>query len=179
MKTFTYRKSIRVINWGCTFDSLLELKYALSIQQDYAYLREHIPIFYDPRTRQPTDYIRDNIRRYTPDFLIRHKRTNEAILVEIKPRAFEQNEQLAMRKEIADNYIRWRKFDWSFKVVFDDEIRLTNSQLLQFDQCVKNIDRSRSKFYLKKLNDRFDCSRPSLLHTAPTNKLIQFVMFGP
>lgn len=178
MKTFIYGKSYRIINWGYAFDSLLELKFALSIQEEYHYLREHIPIFYDPRTRMPTNYIRDNIRRYTPDFLIRHKESKQATLVEIKPRAFDDEKQLSHRKEVAENYIRWRKFDWTFKVIYDDEILLTEAQLHLVEQCVKDRKRSAYKFHLQHLNNRFDNSKPSLLKGAPTNKLIRFVMFG-
>ena len=80
---FQYGHAKKIINWGNVFDSLLELKYAISIEKEYEFLRAHIPVYYDPRTRRPTDYIRDNIRRYTPDFLIRHKISNEAFWVEI------------------------------------------------------------------------------------------------
>lgn len=178
MKAFVYKKATRIINWGYSFDSLLELKYALSIQTDYYYLREHIPIFYDPRSRQPTNYIRDHIRRYTPDFLIRHKRTNEATLVEIKPRAFEQCKQLSLRREVAENYIRWRKFDWSYKVIFDDQIELTGSQKEQFHLCTNDMLRSQRKFELNKLNQMFNQNPSSLIHKSPSSKLIQLVMFG-
>lgn len=178
MKSFTYGKSLRVINWGCGFDSVLELKFALSIQQDYEYLRSHIPIYYDPRTRMPTNYIRDNIRRYTPDFLIRHKQTNQATLVEIQPRAFEHHDQLILRKEVAENYIRWRKFDWVFRVIYDDEIHLTASQRQEVQQCIDKRGRSKSKFRLQQLNNRYDQSQRSLFTKAPSNSIVQFVMFG-
>lgn len=99
LKPFKYGVSHKIIYWGCVFDSLLELKYAISIQKEYEFLRSHIPIYYDPVTKKPTDYIRQNIRRYTPDFLIRHKITSEAFLIEIKPRAFAGDSQLLMRKK--------------------------------------------------------------------------------
>jgi len=178
MQTFNYRPSIKIINWGCNFDSLLELKYAISIQKDYEYLRSHIPIYYDPRTKIPTHYIRDNIRRYTPDFLIRHKITKQAFLVEIKPRAFETNEQLLFRKEVAENYIRWKRYDWKFKVVFNDEIKLSKDEYIQFLKCLKLIPLSDRKRLFKELNDKFDSSRPSLFTIAPSNRKIHFVMFG-
>jgi len=178
MKSFTYRRSYKIIYWGCAFDSILELKYALSIQKDYEFLRSHIPIFFNPRDKKPTDYIRENIRRYTPDFLVRHKVTKEAFLVEIKPRAFGDNEQLILRREVAENYIRWKKYDWSFKVVFDDEITLTADEQAQFGECCKLIPQSERRLWFKELNDRFDRSHPSLFTGAPSNRRIQFVMFG-
>jgi len=179
MKTCNYnRPSISIINWGCEFDSMLELKYAISIKKDYEYLRSHIPIYYDPRTKFPTNYIRDNIRRYTPDFLIRHKISKEAFLVEIKPRAFETNDQLLLRREVAENYIRWKRYDWKFKVVFDDEIKLSQDEYAHFLQCRKLIPLSERKRLFKEFNDKFDSSKPSLFTTVPSNRKIHFVMFG-
>ena len=93
MKEFVYQQSKRITSWGCCFDSILELKYAVSIKNDYEFLRSHIPIFYDPRTKMPTNYIREHIRRYTADFLIRHKTTGKAYLIEVKPRQFEKEQQ--------------------------------------------------------------------------------------
>ena len=178
MKTFNYKRSFRVINWGCAFDSMLELKYAISVQKDYEYLRSHIPIYYDPKTRVPTFYIRGNIRRYTPDFLIRHKMTKQAFLVEIKPRAFQGNEQLAIRKEVAENYIRLKQYDWKFKIVYSDEIKLSADEQARFTKCFKLIPGSERKFLFKELNDRYDQSQPSLFRSAPSTRLIHFVMFG-
>jgi hypothetical protein len=95
---------------------------------DYEILRERVAIYYHPDTLQPTDYIRTCHRRYTPDFLVRHKQTGQAFLVEIKPRAFEEEPQLPVLKQIAENYIRWKKYDWQYKVIFDDEIVLDKEQ---------------------------------------------------
>ena len=178
MKTFNYRPSVKIINWGCDFDSLLELKYAISIRGEYESLRSHIPIYYDPRTKMPTNYIRDNIRRYTPDFLIRHKVTKKAFLVEIKPRAFEHNEQLMLRKSVAENYIRWKNYDWAYKVVFDDEIRLAPREYAQFLKVCEMMDISDKKRLFQALNDQFDDSRRSLFTCAPSTRKIHFVMFG-
>jgi hypothetical protein len=157
---------------------MLELKYAISVQKDYEFLRSHIPIYYDPKTKLPTFYIRGNIRRYTPDFLVRHKVTREAFLVEIKPRAFEGNEQLSVRREVAENYIRLKQYDWKFKVVYSDEIKLSADEHALFLKCFKLIPGSEKKFMFKELNDRFDQSRPSLFSSPPSSRQIHFVMFG-
>lgn len=177
METFTYRKSQKIINWGCSFDSILELKFALSIKDNFEFLRSFIPIFYDPKTKMPTNYIRDHIRRYTPDFLIRNKFTKEAYLVEVKPRAFEKEDQLIIRKEVAENYIRIRNYDWKFKVIFCDEICLNENQRAEFHDCCKRIPLSNKNLWFKELNDKFDSSRTSLFN-VPSNKKVRFVMFG-
>jgi len=178
MNSFTYSYSRKLINWGMSFDSLLELKYVFSIRKEYEFLRSYIPIFYDPRTRLPTNYIRDNIRRYTPDFLIRHKVTKQAFLIETKPREYQHQEQLVLRKEVAENYIRLRKYDWTFKVVFDDEVILTEDEQVQFDQWRKLIPSTNFKKYLQRLNDRYDRTQSSVFKSPPSNRLVQFVMFG-
>ena len=169
MKPFTYKRSLKVIVWGATFDSVLELKYALAIRDEYEFLRAHIPIYYDPRTNLPTNYIRENIRRYTPDFLIRHKITREAFLIELKPRAFEENEQLVLRKKIAENYIRWKSYDWSYKVVYDDEITLKPEQRLQLETFRLQFGVSYAKLKFKEMNDRFDHSQRALITKPPSN----------
>ena len=104
MKKFAYRKAHKIVNWGCAFDSLTELKFAISIMEEYEFLRERVTIYYHPGTKKPTDYIREFTRHYTPDFLVRNKETGEALLVEIKPRAFEHDPQLPLRKVVAENY---------------------------------------------------------------------------
>jgi hypothetical protein len=179
MKKFLYKPSYKIIHWGSTFDSILELKYAIWIQDQYEFLRSMIPIYYDPKTRKPTNYIRDNIRRYTPDFLVRHKVTGEAFWVEIKPRAFEGNEQLALRKEVAENYINLKKYDWKFKVVYDDEIHLAPSQWIEFNYFRKMRHQSARLLAFQDMNDRFDIGKPNFFSKAPCNKIIQYVMFGP
>ena len=178
MKQFKYGRSHKIIYWGCIFDSLLELKYALSIQNEFDFLRSHIPVYYDPSTRRPTDYIRDNIRRYTPDFLIRHKITKEAYWIEIKPRAYSNSAELTLRKDVAENYIKWKGYDWIYKVVYDDEIILTLDQVVQFNECCSLIKKSARKIGFEKYNKRFDRSAPSFTSTVPDNSRIRFVMFG-
>jgi hypothetical protein len=177
-KPFKYGKSHKIIYWGCSFDSLLELKFALSVQSEYEFLRSNIIVYFDPKTKCPTDYIRANIRRYTPDFLIRHKETNKAFWIEIKPRAFSDHAQLALRKEVAERYIQWKGYDWEYKVVYDDEIKLTLDQLVQFNECCVLIPKSARKIWFEKYNKRFDRSTPSLFFKAPENSRIRFVMYG-
>lgn len=176
--SFKYGKSHKVIGWGWAFDSLLELKYAVSIMEEYEFIRGRLSIYYHPGTRMPTNYIKDFNRRYTPDFLIRHKETGNAFLIEIKPRGFMNNPQLALRKEVAENYIRWKNYDWQYKVVFDDEIILNAEQLEEYEQCCRFKNKSARKIWFAEYNNKFDRSAPNLISKAPSNRTIQFVMFG-
>ena len=175
---FKYGKSHKIVNWGCAFDSLTELKYAISILEEYEFLRAGVSIYFHPGTRKPTDYIREYHRRYTPDFLIRHKTTGEAFLVEIKPRAFINDPQLALRKEVAENYIAWKKYDWKYKVVFGDEIILSSDQAEEFERCCKLKSKSSWKIWFQEYNRRFDRSSPNFISTVPSNSSVEFVMVG-
>ena len=175
---FRYGKSYKIINWGCAFDSLTEVKFAVSIRDEYEFLRSRISIYYHPGTRMPTDYIRTFHRRYTPDFLIRHKETGKAFLVEVKPRGFENHPQLLLRKEVAENYIRWKNYDWKFKVIFDDEIILDEEQWEEFEECCKLKSKSARKIWFEEYNKKYDRSAPSFFNTVPSDSNIRFVMFG-
>jgi len=176
MKNFQYTKSYKIIYWGCCFDSLLELKYAVSIQDDYEFMHARIPVYYDIRTKKPTQYIREGTRRYTPDFLIRHKITGEASWVEIKPEKFDGLEQLSLRKIVAENYIAWKNYDWKFKIVFGDEIVLNRKQTQLYNELQQLKSKSAFKIHFNKLNNQFDRSASPLLSPSPSDA--EFIMFG-
>jgi hypothetical protein len=175
---FVYQKAYKIIHWGYSFDSLTELKYALSIQDEYYFLRERVMIHYDPATYQPTDYIRDNIRRYTPDFLIRHKQTGKAYLVEIKPRAFDDEKKLDICRQVADNFIQWKKYDWQFKIVYDDEIILNADQFADFEECCCLKSKQDFILWFERYNRRFVGESPSFFKKVNDPLITQYVMFG-
>ena len=178
MEGFIYRKAFKIIYRTCCFHSLLELKFAISIEDTCSFLREHIQIWYDPKTGMPTNYIREGIKKYTPDFLIRNKSTNKALLLEIKPRAFGYCRQLHLLRMVAENYIQWKRMDWSFAVVFDDEIILSDSQQQKFNLVCRLKSQSACKIKFEKINNRYDRSQPNLFRTIPDNTLVQFVKYG-
>lgn len=177
-KAFQYRKSYKIGNWGCQFDSLLELKYAISIQDEYEFLRARVTIFYHHGTKAPKGYVREGVLRYTPDFLIRHKQTREASLVEIKPRAAQFDPQLQLRKEVAENFIRWKNYDWKFKVVFDDEIILDEAALEIFNDCCALRSKSSSRLWLAQQDQHYNQHAPTFFAKPPCERDIRFVMFG-
>lgn len=98
--------------------------------------------------------------------------------MEIKPRAFEGQPQLALRKELAERYIKWKGYDWTFKVIFDDYIILSEEQLEDFEQCCKLKSKSAYKIWFEQVNRKYDRSSPSLFKTAYDNKQVEFEMFG-
>lgn len=175
---FNYGKSYKFIHWGCAFDSLLELKFAFSIQDDYEFLRERVSIFYHRGSLQPTDYIREGVLRYTPDFLVRNKHTGEAFLIEIKPRAAQHDPQLEIRRKVAEAYIRWKGYDWKYKIIFDDQIILDEEMLKIFQDCCQHKSNSAFKIWLRDLNRRYDRSAPTFFGKVPGNTNVRFIMYG-
>lgn len=169
---FPYRTSRKVTGWGYQFDSLTELKYAISIMDEYYFLRSPVVIYYHPGTKVTLDHIRRCHLRYTPDFLIRHKQTYQASLVEIKPRAFENNPQLTLRKAVAENYIARKNLDWQFKIIFDDQIILTTPQQQSFELCL-------SQPTDKAMRDWFTDYYHSHVQTYPDNMLTNLIVSGP
>jgi hypothetical protein len=83
-----------------------------------------------------------------------------------------------MRKEVAENYVKWKGYDWIYKVIYDDEIILTLDQLVQFNECCSLIRKSARKIEFEKYNKRFDRSAPSFFSTVPDNNRVNFVMYG-
>jgi hypothetical protein len=169
---FPYRVARKIPGWNIQFDSLTELKFVISIMDDYHFLRSPISIYYHPGTKITLDQIRRCHLRYTPDFLIRHKQTYQSFLVEIKPRAFENHPQLILRKLVAENYITRKNLDWTFKIIFDDQIILNETQLSSFETCAAIIsDKSLSQWF------KDYCKRSG--QTFPDNLITDFIISGP
>lgn len=144
---FSYRTPQPLKGWGCRFDSLTELRFAISVLEDHALMRSPISLYFHPGSGQLAHFPKSAYRRYTPDFLIRNYETKKASLVEIKPRAFEEQSSLALHQLVANNYIRTLKLDWQYKVIFDDQIILSAEQLTQYNDCLQLEVKDRFKWY--------------------------------
>lgn len=177
-RSFTYSPAISVTNWGCSFDSLTELKFALSIWEEYDFMRSPVSIYYHPGTLQPVRLIHTYHRRYTPDFLIRHKQTGAAFLVEIKPRGFQDQVSLQKRRSIAENFIRQKKYDWKFRVIFDDEIILTAQQLEDFEECRKLRTKSAFRGWINHYQLKLQSHHHFPLNAHPGHKQVEYLVLG-
>ncbi len=136
--TFTYLPGYHIDYKGMGFDSLLELRYAISIEDDFAFMREGIKIFYDPATAKSTNYLREGIHRYTPDFLIRNWQTGRAYLVEIKPLAYDDFNALALLQTVCSHYIKVNNYDWEYIIIFENEITLSLAKQERYDAVLAN-----------------------------------------
>lgn len=132
-KHFRYRKAYRVPYRGCYFHSLLELKYALFLEQDYRYLREPFIIGYDPKTYLTTDYFKEGIKLYTPDFLIRCKISGKATLVEIKPDKLKHSPESKTYYDIAEHYIERVGLNADFRVISEKDFQLSPQMQQRFE----------------------------------------------
>jgi hypothetical protein len=165
--SFQYKDAIQIGYRSCKFDSLLELKFTLSIEDNWYFLREHIVIFYDPKTFLPTNYIREITKKYTPDFLIRNKRDNKAYLIELKPREFRNEMQTKVWKQVAENYIKSKKADWIYKVVYDDEIVLSREQQEKLVSLRARINAFNLKCIFVDLDKKWNISKRNYFKTIP------------
>jgi hypothetical protein len=125
---YYYRESTPVWYNGCYFHSILELKYVLTIEQDYYYIREPVVIPYDPHTQQLPAGWGCNHQFYIPDLLIRHKGTNEAFLIEIKPGNYTEEDALRKREKLSNAFIKKQMADWKYLLVQEDMICLDAAQ---------------------------------------------------
>jgi hypothetical protein len=125
---FSYEYKGKTIFYkGYVFDSTIELKYALSIENTHAWLRNGIEIYYGMNV-QPSG-IKTNLHCYRPDFLVRNLTTYQAELIEIKPDGFTKEMQ-QKRAKTAARFIKRFAYDWLFRVITESEIILSPGQWL-------------------------------------------------
>lgn len=122
---------------GQWMDSLLELRYILSIENTHAWQRDNLQIYLS--VNKTTKSVEKELRRYTPDFLIRNYQTGEAKLVEIKPTHFRNKRQLLLRKQIAEHFIEYFGYDWTFEIVFGDQVLLSEIAEEKYRQLVQGF----------------------------------------
>lgn len=173
--TFCYRTPTPTKGWGCRFDSLAELRFAISVLDEYAIIRSPISIYFHKVTGECTHIPKAGYLRYTPDFLIRNHKTLQAFLIEIKPRAFEHQPCLEMHKRVANHYIQSLRLDWQYKVTYDDQILLTEEQLKQYEDCLRLSPLDRFlwyKEYYKRITGYTDITAFS------SNPVMDFLIYG-
>lgn len=125
-------KSKTVFYKGCVFDSLLELKFALMIEETHAWLRDGIEIYHGINVQSAS--IKQKLHCYRPDFLVRNLTTSEAEVIEIKPDNFSIDSQ-KNRARIVTKFTKRFVYDWTFRLVTESEIILSHEQWMKY----KNI----------------------------------------
>ena len=113
--------------------SALQVKFLLSVADDYEFNCPAPPIYYDPVTYQPTFCIDRLHQAFCADFLIRHRTTGKAFLIDVLPDLLEDDCRLLLCRQIAENYIAGKGYDWKYKFLFENEILLTPGESMLFD----------------------------------------------
>lgn len=143
---FTYNKKSVIAEYnGCLFHSIVELKFALMIEDTHAYTREGLRIYYDHATLKSTQVLKTDTPYFKPDFLIRDFNTHKATLVEVKPIGFNHHELLEKRKKVYEHHIAQHNYDWDYKVVYESDIILTKEQATKLYH-LRNSSHQRASF---------------------------------
>lgn len=144
MSTFQYNHTAYPFCYqGQWLDSLLELRFILSIEDTHEWTREGLKIYYN--IDQVPEGITGGLASYTPDFLIKDKQKSTITLVEIKPKGFNDKWDCLRRKKIAESFISWMGYDWEFKIIWGDEIQLSKSAQLKYRHLIQKTLRSIEK----------------------------------
>jgi len=169
---------------GCLFDSILELKFVLSVEQDFNFLRAHIPIWYNPKTLEPTNYLTETTKTYTPDFLIRDKKDKTAYFVEIKPRNILCSQQSSIRTQVAEKFIEKNKYDWKFIILYDDEIFLGKEQQKKYELLKNHKESFADILRFQQMDRKFNNTSLKYSKTVPSSdefspdEYIRLVKYG-
>ncbi len=140
-------------------------------EDKFAFLREGIEIYFDPQLMESTLYIREHTKKYRPDFLIRNWSDNKTYLIEIKPSGFDNYEQLAMRQKVSEHFIKAYNYDWEYKVIYTDEIILSEKQQQKFDACKGNKNVCASILRMKALDEKYSMhGHWKYFHSVPNFK---------
>lgn len=169
MQTFSYTSKSKTLFYnGHVFDSTLELKYILMIEETHSWLRNGLEIYYN--IDEIENGIKDDLRCYRPDFLTRNWLTGDAHLIEIKPDGY-NHESAITRKKIARQHIENFQYDWTYKIVTESEIKLTSEQWLQYEKILASQDDWTHKPCGKLLQNRSNLSDIDYQHFVFTGFL--------
>lgn len=127
-----------VVYHSQVLDSLLELKFVLSIEQTHAWLRRGLEIYYN--INDIPAGLDAPLKRYTPDILIRNWETGKATLVEIKPDQYDDFYLIRKRADIARAFITEFAYDWDYQLIRASDIQLSLQQAAKFKRILKTIN---------------------------------------
>lgn len=171
---------------GVLYDSLLELRFVLIIEDKCSWIREPKTIFYDPNTLKSTNYLKENTRKYTPDFLVRKWKDNSAHIIELKPVEFKNSEQMQIRKQVIENYINENNLDWKFIILSKEDLKLNLEQKEKYKEIIEKNKNFRSKLELIKKDNKYNKIPQQYFSSIPnletdeiiSKEYIKYVKYG-
>lgn len=130
------RRSKKVEYNGIVFDSTLELKFALLVEDRCEYIYHPLSIWYDKNdlTKKGKQFCP---HKYQPDFLVRKIRDNSATLIEIKSSPYINANSTKVKRFVAERYIKDQGYDWKFKILTERDFMLNELQMGKFKEILK------------------------------------------
>ncbi|TRX59065.1 hypothetical protein FNH22_11090 [Fulvivirga sp. M361] len=139
---------------GILFDSTLELKFALLIEDLCEYIYHPLTIWYDKNDLTKFDK-QVCPHKYEPDFLVRKLKSNTAHLIEIKPTRFLEDELILAKRTVAENYIKRKGYDWSFRVMTERDICLDENKKPKLKELMQSRKYFKRKQRHRRLNAKY------------------------
>jgi len=130
------------------YEDAEKVRFICAVADEYEFICPAPAIYYDPCTGELPNLI-DRLHACLQfDFLIRHRVSRKAYLVDLQRKAFAGDIRLFMRERIAEAHIDWKGHDWQYLCVFEDH-----------DIYQQNNDAFSSYAFLNNSDDRCDWLR--------------------
>ena len=155
---------------GIIYDSTLECKYALSIEDHCDYYYHPFTIWYDKRdsSRLGKQYN----GKYTPDFLVRDLRINKTYLVEVKSSSYRYHYEVLKKERITNHYIASKGHDWEYIIITENDFILPSSKYDKLSRARKTSLSTFSRKRFAKVHNKYSsqlmnhraCKMPLVRH---------------
>ena len=176
-----YTKTSKVSYYnGCKFDSRLELRYALFIETNYAYLVKPKKI-YDSYYRKNGREVEINeyTKSYKPDFLIRSYKENIGSFIEIKHHNYRDQAEIEKRNRIIARYCDGLHANVKLEWVYGGDFRLDKESWNKYQTVITNQPKERQFYDLLKKFYSQDGVKPFIIRYEWTDKAYsEFVKYG-
>ena len=157
--------------------SVQQVKFLLSVADDYEFICPAPAIYFDPVTYQPTFCIDRLHQAFCADFLIRNRIIGQAFLIEVLPDFLADDPRLLVRRQIAENYIAGKGHDWKYKCLFEEEILLTSGESMLFDSYAQMCcEEDRREWLMDYLS--FSYLLKPVCFQSPHYSLLDFLIHG-
>lgn len=167
-KAYANHRLVQIQYKGCFFHSLLELKFVLLIEDKCSWIREPMAIHYNHDTLKVTNYLTENTKKYIPDFLVRKWEENTGHLIEVKPQSLIETEKVKNSRIIAEDYINNIIADWTFTIVTEKDIILSDDKQKKLEHLISNNKYFKSKLDLIKKDKRYNNKPQQYFRSIPT-----------
>lgn len=139
---------------GIIFDSTLEFKFALLIEDLCEYYYHPLYIWYD-RTDLDKKGKQACPHKYEPDFLVRKITDNSCYMIEIKNSRSLHDKDTRNKKFIAERYIKEKGYDWKYKILTEKDFELPENKRQTYDEICEKRHLVYSKKRIENQHNKF------------------------